>query len=493
MMALNIFALLTLLFFINHLIHSLAQDSTKNVTPSREPVGQNLIVLLIDGYGASLFNRTNAKLQYGAQTLLKNGVQAEGLKPVFPTQSYPNWFSLATGLYVENHNFTSDFMYNPSLDLLFQRDLGSNDTDYRWWTTSGAPLWYTVGKASIDVHCYWFATCHRTHVDMVVQVPQHRRHTFKNDEDLDLFTHIPKIMKHVKKYQAYRQQLVLLRYNGVAKALRMFGEGTDPVIQALSKADVHIRKIQEELEEHDIMESTNLIVLSDHGLLKIEEEDQFYVEECITDFSRIKQVVNSLAFMMIYPQEGEEDTVYFELKVCDQWALASDYENDNNEVPLVSVYRQHDIPERYHWRNSRFIAPIVLITRPGVILLTRQLPSTEISESFGRDLKMIGGWDNEYPEMQGIFMARGPAFKTNHKTSSLEIVDIYQLLLNVLGIDSDHTNNGTWSNVEHMLNDGWEDRQTDLDSKSFKIQVSIFNLILLLLSAIVLGFFVRVM
>lgn len=41
---------------------------------------------------------------------------------------------------------------------------------------------------------------------MVVQVPQNRRHTFKNDEDLDLFTHIPKIMKHIKKYQAYRQQ-----------------------------------------------------------------------------------------------------------------------------------------------------------------------------------------------------------------------------------------------------------------------------------------------
>lgn len=63
-------------------------------------------------------------------------------------------------MYVENHNFTSDFMYNPSLDLLFQRDLGFNDTDYRWWATNGAPLWYTVGKASIDVHCYWFATCH---------------------------------------------------------------------------------------------------------------------------------------------------------------------------------------------------------------------------------------------------------------------------------------------------------------------------------------------
>lgn len=100
---------------------------------------------------------------------------------------------------------------------------------------------------------------------MVVQVPQHRRHSFKDEEELDLFAHIPKIMKHIKKYQSYRQQvswifefvittkhttlkcyfqLVLLRYNGVAKALKMFGEDTDPVIQSLSKADVLIRKIQ---------------------------------------------------------------------------------------------------------------------------------------------------------------------------------------------------------------------------------------------------------
>lgn len=64
---------------------------------SREPMGQNLVILLIDGYGASLFNRTNAQLQYGAQTLLSNGVQAEYMRPVFPTQSYPNWFSLVTG------------------------------------------------------------------------------------------------------------------------------------------------------------------------------------------------------------------------------------------------------------------------------------------------------------------------------------------------------------------------------------------------------------
>lgn len=430
----------------------------------REPVGQNLIILLIDGYGANLFNRTNAKLQHGAEILLQNGVQAEYMTPVFPTQSYPNWFSLSTGLYVENHNFTSDFMYDQETSMLFQRDMGDNDTDYRWWALRTAPLWYTIGKAGVDVHCYWFATCHRAFVDMVVQVPQERRHSFKNENTNDLLEHLPRIMNHVKKYQSYRQQLVLLRYDGVAKALKMFGEEADPTVQALSHADVHIRKIQEEIENHELVDSTNFIVLSDHGLMKIEEEDQFYVEECLADFSRIKRVVNSLAFMFIYPQPGEEDTVYFELKVCDQWAPVGDYED--SEVPLVSVYRKHEIPEKYHWRNSRHIGPIVLMTRPGVILLTRQLPSTDVSEGFGRDLKMIGGWDNENPEMQSIFLARGPAFKVEHKIGPIGIVDVYQLVMSILGVNPGHPNNGTWENVEDLLADGWESRRSESHSSN---------------------------
>uniref|UniRef100_A0A915D393 Ectonucleotide pyrophosphatase/phosphodiesterase family member 6 n=1 Tax=Ditylenchus dipsaci TaxID=166011 RepID=A0A915D393_9BILA len=434
-------------------------DQSKLVSAwEREPIGQNLIVLLIDGYGANLFNRTNAKIQHGAEILLQNGVQAEYMKPVFQHRlAFLTFNSLATGLYVENHNFSSDFMYNEEADMLYQRDQGANDTDPSWWNLNTAPLWYTVGKAHIDVHCYWFATCHRAFVDMVVTVPKDRRHSFKNEnEAIDLFPHLPKIMKHIKKYQAYRQQLVLLRYDGLARALKMFGEETDPTIQALSNADVHIRKIQEEIDNHDLFDSTNFVVLSDHGLMKIVEEDQFYIEECLADFSRIKKVVNSLAFTFIYPAEGEEDTVYFELKVCDQWAPVGDYDEEK-EVPLVSVYRKSEIPDKYHWKNSRHVGPILLVTRPGVILLTRQLPSTDVSEGFGRDLKMIGGWDNDNNEMHSIFLARGPAFKVNHKTGPIEIVDVYQLLLSILGVKS-QPNNGTWTNVEEMLADDWEDR-----------------------------------
>ncbi|KAI6201052.1 Ectonucleotide pyrophosphatase/phosphodiesterase family member 6 [Aphelenchoides besseyi] len=446
-----------------------------------QPLNQNLIILLIDGYGANLFNRTDPKIQQAANLMISKGVRAEYLKPVFPTQSYPNWFSLATGLYVENHNFTADFMYDDTRGVYFQRDEGTNDTDYHWWTGGPAPLWYTVGKASRDVHCYFFASCHRPHVDMLVQVPQNRRHSFKNEENYDLFAHIPKIIRHVKKYQTYRQQLVLLRYNGLAKALKLFGEDSDAGKQALASADAQIRKVQETMEENSLFDTTNLIVMSDFGLKKVSEEHQFFIEECLADVSRVKRVVNNLAYMFIYPDTDSEDTVYFELRVCDQWAPMGDYDED--EVPLVQVYRKNDIPDRYHWKNSRFIAPIVLVARPGAVLLTTQIPTTDVSEAHGRELRMLSGWDNEDPDMRGIFLARGPAFKPEFVNPPIEVVDVYELALTLLGIPSKQPHNGTWSNVAEMLSEDWDYRPSDPDSANLYMPhfiVLLFSVMLLL-------------
>ncbi|KAK5985848.1 hypothetical protein GCK32_020956, partial [Trichostrongylus colubriformis] len=64
---------------------------------AKDPIGQNIIVLLIDGYGASLMNETKPETKFGMQQLMANGVQAEYLRSTFPTHSWPNWISLATG------------------------------------------------------------------------------------------------------------------------------------------------------------------------------------------------------------------------------------------------------------------------------------------------------------------------------------------------------------------------------------------------------------
>ena len=96
-------AILTLLILFVH------STSGEGGSSSGNAKGQNLILLLIDGYGAELFNRTNAAIRVGAETLLTNGVHAKFLQPVFPTQSYPNWYSLSTGKFSRELNKTFCF------------------------------------------------------------------------------------------------------------------------------------------------------------------------------------------------------------------------------------------------------------------------------------------------------------------------------------------------------------------------------------------------
>jgi hypothetical protein len=70
------------------------------------------------------------------------------------------------------------------------------------------------------------------------------------------------------------------------------------------------------MNEHDLFTTTNLLILSSFGLREINNENQYFIEDCFADSSKVKRVANSLAFMFVYPEEGQEDTVYFELRVC---------------------------------------------------------------------------------------------------------------------------------------------------------------------------------
>lgn len=424
---------------------------------AKDPIGQNIIVLLIDGYGANLLNESKPEEKIGMQEIITNGVHAEYLRSAFPTHSWPNWVSLATGLYTENHGMTADYMWDKESKLSFERGKGANDTEDIWWEGLPAPLWYTAGKSGIDVHCYWFAHCHRAHYDMVVKVPPKRWTDMSSPEQTDRLADVfPEIVSRIIKYQAYKQQMFLLRYAGVDNALRQFGARSDEADQAIARVDLYIHELQEKLKEHDLFSSTNLIVLSDHGLAQIEEEEQFYLEECLSDYSKVTKVVNLHSMLMVFTEPEDEGHVHFELRVCDQWAPMGDYED--TDTLLVKAYKLSEIPERLHWAGSRFMSGVVLLTKPGTSIITRELSSIPVANDVSREAKQTAGWDPDAAQMRGIFMARGPAFKVKEKIGPIEIVDVYQTLLNILAVEPAHPHNGTWANVEGMLASGWEER-----------------------------------
>ncbi|CAJ0571437.1 unnamed protein product, partial [Mesorhabditis spiculigera] len=403
---------------------------------------------------AALLNKTKPESLIGIQKVADNGVQAEYIRPVFPTHSWPNWLSLVTGLRKK---------------LSFERGSGPNDTDDLWWQGLPAPLWYTAGKKRVDVHCYYFAHCHRVNGDLIVMVPPERVMDLSyQDQTADLAEHFAPIVRKISRHQHKRQQLVLMRYGNLANAIREFGEGSDEVEGELSRIDLHIHDLQKKLEEQKLDESTNLIIVSDHGLGKVLEEEQYFLEECLSDYSKVTKLVNSHGMVMVFTKPDDEFNIFYEFKVCEQWAPQGDYDEDEQQ-PVV-VYRMADIPENLRWAGSRFMSGIVLITRPGVTVVSRELPS--IPAEVSTTVKAVGGWEPDSPEMRGIFLAKGPAFKVNEKYGPIDMVDVYQVALNILGIEPPHPHNGTWSQIETMLAEGWDERPNSENAISSRFSVS---------------------
>ncbi|GMT35821.1 hypothetical protein PFISCL1PPCAC_27118 [Pristionchus fissidentatus] len=443
------------------------------IEAKRAPLGQSIILITVDGYGAALLNTTKADAEHGIHKIAAMGVRADHLKPVFPTLTIPSWHSLATGLYTENHGMTANYMYDAATNKTYFGGRNITDSDYFWWKNRPKPFWYTAGKNNVDVSCYWFSYCQQPFGDLAVLLPEERKTDLLNpDQTNGMPAMFDEMVTRIARYQPYRKQIFLIRYTGIDTALRHFGAGSDQVEQALAKFDDHLTDLQEKMEENGLHETTNLIVLSDHGLARVVEEEQFYLEECLSDYSNIVKVIGGKSMLIIHTKEGHEDAVFFELKVCDQWENSGDYED---EVSPVEVYRSNDLPEHLHLGHGRFLGNIVVITKPGTTVITRQLPSVPARET-EREREFMGdGWNNTAESMLGIFVARGPAFKVGERADPVELVDIYNMMLNIVGIPAAHTNNGSWERVEPMLHEDWENRASSPITSSSS-SISFFSL-----------------
>lgn len=65
----------------------------------------------------------------------------------------------------------------------------------------------------------------------------------------------------------------------------------------------------------------------------------------------------------------------------------------------------------------------------------------------------LAGYDPDQDDMKGIFMAKGPDFKSDGGVyPGIELVDVYQIFTKLLNIPA-QPHNGTWDHVRDMLAD----------------------------------------
>lgn len=235
------------------------------------------------------------------------------------------------------------------------------------------------------------------------------------------------------------------------------------MILKIKDVDWLIGYLVELLRQADIADKLNIIIVSDHGMADMKNETIFvydYVDKKLIDSNKtLFGIVSN-----IYPIDDEAVTKLFFLflNICIVLFLfflkKPKVFEALSKVPNLKVYYKENIPKELYFQKSNRIAPIVAIADEGYVMNT-----------FRQTLKGNHGFENQIESMRAIFLARGPSFKPNMKISSLNNVDVYPLLCDLMQIKC-NPNNGSMDPFKDVLN-----------SKNISSKIYSFNYVLIYL------------
>src|SRR3954470_10796464 len=76
--------------------------------------------------------------------LMARGVHARNLIPSFPSKTFPNHYTIVTGLYPGHHGIVANNIFDPPTGRTFAAAKRAEVQDPMWW--GGTPLWTLVDK-----------------------------------------------------------------------------------------------------------------------------------------------------------------------------------------------------------------------------------------------------------------------------------------------------------------------------------------------------------
>ncbi len=360
-----------------------------------------LILISIDGFRWDYLEKLNAPT---LRRLASEGVHARRLQPVFPARTFPNHYTIVTGLHAEHHGIVNNTFHDPALGL----DFGKGNTESVWWD-QGEPIWITAEKQGLRTACYFWPGSE-------AEIGGRRPSTFlpfkRNVPELE---RVHQVLEWLAQPASQRPRFVTLYFDLVDIVAHEQGPESPATAAAVATVDAAITRLVEGLDRLGLGNAASLVIVSDHGLSEISPERVVFFE----DFMDVSQVSIEAAG----PHGGVRPKPGVELAPL----LAA---IRSKLPPQVRAYGPDDRPARLHYRDHPRIPPILFHLDDGWCIEQRSSwPVLRARYGHGNH-----GWDPAVPNMGALFIAHGAAFQRGRQLGEVPNTDIYNLLCGVLGI-----------------------------------------------------------
>lgn len=374
-------------------------------TAQADPPRPTVILISFDGW------RWDYETRYSAPNLhrlIARGVSAE-LIPSFPSKTFPNHYTIVTGLYPGHHGIVANSIKDPSTGRRLTMSNTREVQDPMWW--GGEPLWVTLDHAGqISAAMFWPGT--EAPIEGV-----RPKFWVPFDDRVPGPTRVDRVLEWLDLPADRRPTFLTLYISDVDGAGHSNGPNSMEVRAAVRRADSYLGRLLRGLERRHLDKRVNIVAVSDHGMSETNLDRVVVLDDYISLDD--VEVIDLNPTLGLFPKPGREDAVFT--------ALAKAH-------PRLKVYRRAETPAHWHYRDHPRIPPIVGVADEGWQILVRDTLNQRRARGMTGPRGEHGYDPRDARSMHGIFVATGPAFKAGVTIPAFENINIYDTLAQVLRV-----------------------------------------------------------
>jgi predicted AlkP superfamily pyrophosphatase or phosphodiesterase len=370
-------------------------------TPAPPPA-ERILLVSIDGFRADYLDRPEAA---PLRALAKEGASA-AMRPSFPSVTFPNHYTLVTGLAPDRHGIVNNSMEDPAHPgLLFKLSDTAVISQPFWWE-GGEPIWVTAEKAGVrSATMFWPGS------DFEIKGAR-PRDWVKYDMKMPGDARVDRVLTWLDKPAAERPRFLTLYFDVVDSAGHNFGPDAPETNAAIAQVNGQIARLIDGLKARGLYDSTDLVIVADHGMAAISPERVVNVDDFIP--ADAAKLVWSGPIAALIPAPGKQAAI----------------EPLLGRHGRMECWRKENIPARFRFGANPRIPPIFCLADNGWLISSKAQPTTYLRS------KGAHGYDGAASDMAALFLARGPSFKPGVKLGSFDNVDVHPLLARSLRISA---------------------------------------------------------
>ncbi|MCF7796790.1 MAG: ectonucleotide pyrophosphatase/phosphodiesterase [Lentisphaeria bacterium] len=350
-----------------------------------------------------------------------NGVKADAMIPSFPTKTFPNHYTLATGLYPDHHGIIQNTFY--ANDLQAGYSIGNRAAVENGAFYGGEPIWITAREQGMKTASYFWVGSEADVQGLHPDIWKKYEHNFPFESRVD------SVIAWLQLPEAIRPQLIMFYFHEPDAVGHHEGPDSPETAQMIMHLDSLVGRFLNQLNRLPIKDQVNFIVVSDHGMGPISSDRVVFFEDYLKP-AWVETVLGSNPTYLLQPNPGYIDSVILAL----------------SDVEHMQAWKKTEIPERLYYGTNSRIFDVVLVADSAWSLAERR------NFSPGRYTGGTHGYDNANADMGAIFYAIGPAFKTGYVQPELPNVNVYNVVAQILGLEP-ADNDDDFEQMKGMLKD----------------------------------------